>query len=157
VRQRGHVRIRPAVTDDLEALVALENASFQGDRLSRRSLRRFLRKGGDGVVLADDGAGRVLGSAIVLRRRRSTRERLYSLAVDPTARGHGLGRMLLDHLLAQARARGARAMRLEVREDNASALGLYREAGFREYGRLPGYYADGTAAVRMDCPLEGAG
>lgn len=149
------VRLRPAVPGDLDALLALENVSFREDRLSRRSLRRFLRKEQAPVVVAEDHTGRVVGSAIVLRRRGSGRERLYSLAVDPAARGLGVGRSLLDEVLASAAARGSVALHLEVREDNAPARALYLSAGFRETGVAPGYYADGAPAVRMERSLEG--
>lgn len=149
------LRLRPAAPGDLDALLALEHASFREDRLSRRSLRRFLRQADPPVLVAEDGTGRIVGSAIVLRRRGSAQERLYSLAVDPAARGLGVGRRLLDHTLASARARGSVALRLEVREDNAPARALYQAAGFRETGLVPAYYADGAPAMRMERSLEG--
>ncbi len=149
------VRLRPARARDLDALVCLEETSFAGDRLTRRSLRRFLASPRAPVLVAEGPGGTVLGSAVVLRRRGSGVERLYSLAVAPEARGSGVGGALLDHLLARAVLRGTRAVRLEVREDNGAAIGLYRSRGFHETGRTPGYYADGAAAVRMERPLEG--
>lgn len=149
------LRLRSAGARDLDALVRLEEASFTGDRLTRRSLRRFVVSTAGPVVVAEAPGGRLLGSAVVLRRRGSGVERLYSLAVAPEARGSGVGGALLDHLLDRALRRGARGMRLEVREDNGAAIGLYRSRGFRETGRTPGYYADGATAVRMERPLEG--
>jgi ribosomal protein S18 acetylase RimI-like enzyme len=45
-------------------------------------------------------------------------------------------------------------MRLEVREDNARAIGLYEKSGYRLFGRKPGYYADGATALRFEKTLE---
>jgi [ribosomal protein S18]-alanine N-acetyltransferase len=36
---------------------------------------------------------------------------------------------------------------LECRQDNSSAIKLYEKLGFRESGRRPGYYNDGSAAI----------
>ncbi|MDJ1007658.1 MAG: GNAT family N-acetyltransferase [Paracoccaceae bacterium] len=65
---------------------------------------------------------------------------LLTLAVDPAARRCGIGRGLLGQFEAEARARGATAAFLEVADDNAPALALYRAAGWAEAGRRPGYY-----------------
>lgn len=52
------------------------------------------------------------------------------MGVVPPLRGQGVGRRLLDGLLAAARSRGARRVRLEVIEQNLVAKGLYEQAGF---------------------------
>ncbi len=55
---------------------------------------------------------------------------LEDLFVLATARGHGLGRALVAATVALARARGCRRVELDVNEDNAPALALYRSFGF---------------------------
>ena len=50
-------------------------------------------------------------------------------------RGRGLGRQLLDACIADARVRGLTRIELEVRADNAPAIGLYERAGFVSEGR----------------------
>jgi GNAT superfamily N-acetyltransferase len=52
--------------------------------------------------------------------------------IDPTARGLGLGRRLLQELEQVARARGYRMLRLETEKALTEAQQLYRSAGFRE-------------------------
>lgn len=66
---------------------------------------------------------------------------LLGIGVLPAARGKGLGRRLLDDVLATAAERGATRMVLEVRRDNAIAQRLYAAAGFARVGGRPGYYA----------------
>jgi len=96
---------------------------------------------------------RLLGYALLLFRRRSRVARIYSLVVDAGQRGRGLGRELLADAEVLARRRGARVLRLEVRDDNAAARALYGAAGYREIARRAGYYEDGMDALRLEKPL----
>ena len=59
-----------------------------------------------------------------------------ALAVSPAARGHGLGRRLVDAGIAEARRRGVRKLGLRALSTNARAIALYERAGFTEEGRL---------------------
>jgi ribosomal protein S18 acetylase RimI-like enzyme len=60
---------------------------------------------------------------------------LTEIYVRRAMRGRGWGRRLLEEIETIARDSGAGAIHLEVRPDNAPALGLYREAGFAPTGR----------------------
>jgi ribosomal protein S18 acetylase RimI-like enzyme len=55
-----------------------------------------------------------------------------------------VGGALLEAAEAAARRRRCRAMRLEVRADNAAAIRLYERHGYRRLSRLEGFYEDGT-------------
>lgn len=67
---------------------------------------------------------------------------LYDLAVAPAHRGCGRGRALVEALLHWAADAGATSAYLQVRAQNAAALGLYEGLGFKtayEYHyRVPG-------------------
>lgn len=147
--------IRDAAAADLDALVALEQRSFRSDRMSRQQYRRHLRSGSAQVLVATDG-GSILGSAVLFFRRGSSLARLYSLASVPEARGRGIGAALLDAAEHAASERGCRALRLEVRTDNAAAIRLYESHGFRRIGCRPGYYEDGADAWRYEKGIRGA-
>lgn len=69
---------------------------------------------------------------------------IQTLAVLPAQRGRGLGRQLLEALLAEAVTRGVSDVFLEVRADNPVAINLYRRHGFDEIARRPGYYQPGS-------------
>jgi ribosomal protein S18 acetylase RimI-like enzyme len=55
---------------------------------------------------------------------------LYSLWLDPAARGNGLARALVAAAVDWARGRRARTVRLRVARDNAVARGVYESLGF---------------------------
>jgi len=54
------------------------------------------------------------------------------LAVLPGYRGKGLGRALLAFAEREALARGCCRLSIEVQQDNAPAIGLYRSFGFQD-------------------------
>lgn len=145
-------RVRFAEPRDLNDLVALEQKCFQADRLSRRSYRAFL-SGTSARVAVAEGDGALLGAAVLLFNRATSIARLYSLAVAPKARGRGIARALLRAVETAALDHGSAVMRLEVRIDNAPARSLYEREGFSAVARLPRYYADGTAALRLERSL----
>ncbi|MFM7548300.1 MAG: GNAT family N-acetyltransferase [Cyanobacteriota bacterium] len=76
------------------------------------------------------------------------------VAVDPEQRRHGLGRRVLEALLAEAQRRGAERATLEVASGNEAARRLYGRAGFREAGRRRGYYRNGDDALIQWRELE---
>jgi [ribosomal protein S18]-alanine N-acetyltransferase len=72
---------------------------------------------------------------------------LLTLAVAPEVRRRGLGRRLLAAFEAEARARGARSVVLEVAETNAAARELYGGAGYASAGYRRDYYGPAGARV----------
>lgn len=79
---------------------------------------------------------------------------LQVILVDARWREQGVARRLLAEVVEQARAWGSERLLLEVRAGNASAIALYRAAGFAEDGVRRGYYPPRQAgAVREDALL----
>ena len=59
---------------------------------------------------------------------------VISMWVDPRARGAGVGRALLDAVVAWARTHEPRVIRLSVTDGNDEARRLYQRFGFRDTG-----------------------
>lgn len=106
---------------------------------------------GGAIFVALDG-DRVLGTCAILPTDEigvtpRTFE-LVKLAVDPSARGQGIGRRLVQACVAAAQERGARQMVLLSSSLLTAALRLYEQAGFR-YAPVPPSNPYATADVYM--------
>lgn len=82
--------------------------------------------------------GRELYGIVGLERERRAKNRhkgtVVGMYVAPEVAGQGVGRALLDALVAHARAEGIESLVLTVTEGNAAAERLYAAAGFRSFG-----------------------
>jgi putative acetyltransferase len=89
----------------------------------------------EGETLAAVGALKELGGG---------RGELKSMRAAPAFRGKGAGRALLDHLMAEARARGYTWLGLETGNTPvfAAARALYEQNGFRQCAPFGNYVAD---------------
>ncbi len=147
------LHLRQATSDDLNALLQLEQRCFTEDRLSRRSFRRFIEMPRDRLIVAEtthEGASELLGYCLVLMSAATRLARIYSIAVLPTARGHGIGEQLIKTAEHEAASAGRILMRLEVREDNSGAITLYKRLGYRQFGTYRDYYEDHGTALRFE-------
>lgn len=137
---------------DLDALIALEQAVFTTDILSRRSFRHFLVSASASLIVAE-ADGKLAGYVLVLYPPRSKLARLYSIAVAPHVGRRGIGPLLLDAAEDAARRRGRRTMQLEVHEHNSRAIARYEKSGYRLFGTHRDYYDDRGDALRFDKAL----
>jgi ribosomal protein S18 acetylase RimI-like enzyme len=153
--RKSSIVVREAGLDDLDAIEGIENESFETDRVSRRSLRAFLRAPRRPVIAATMD-GELAGYALVSLRKGSRIARIYSLAVAARFARRGVGRALLQACEAYASRSGRATLALEVRYDNASAIALYESSGFRQFGEHRNYYADGATALRYEKPVSPA-
>ncbi|PHS59573.1 MAG: ribosomal-protein-alanine acetyltransferase [Alcanivorax sp.] len=146
--------LRTARADDLDALCALEQRCFSSDRLSRRSFRHWLRQSPCGLIVAEEEGHGLVGYALVMLYKGTRLARLYSIAVDASQRGKGLGEQLLDAAEHYAHRHRRLYLRLEVREDNAAAIRLYERRGYRLFGQTADYYEDHQDALRFQKRLH---
>ncbi|MFS2222862.1 ribosomal protein S18-alanine N-acetyltransferase [Pantoea sp. B65] len=73
---------------------------------------------------------------------------LFNIAVDPAFQRRGLGRQLLEHLIAELTQRDVLTLWLEVRASNRGAIALYEQLEFNEVSVRRNYYP--TAEGRED-------
>ena len=144
--------IRKATVDDVPALAELEQVCFDTDRLAPRNFRHLLTKGNASLIVEETDEG-IIGYSLVLYHRNISMARLYSLAVHPKKRGHGLAQALLAESEQVALARGVVTMRLEVRRDNGRAIDFYEKFGYQTFSTYPDYYEDHVDALRMEKAL----
>jgi ribosomal protein S18 acetylase RimI-like enzyme len=143
------IHIASAELTDLERLEHLEKQLFPGDRISSRQFRYLLNRA-NGFVLKAEQRGVLVGSIILLKRKKSDKLRIYSLGVAQAARKQGVAGELLRHAEKVAFTCGCNMLTLEVCEHNQPAIRLYRNAGFGLFGRKEKYYEDGCTALQMN-------
>ncbi len=144
--------IRPATRGDLPALRALEQTLFGAFAWSRSSIEAELVGTGRTVLIAEDALARPAGYAITLCTGETSD--LMRIGVRPDHQRRGLAGILLTGAIDAARQAGARRMLLEVAEDNAAALALYRGHGFVTIDTRVGYYRDGGNALVMMTAID---
>ncbi len=101
-------------------------------------LRRLQPSPGNWTFAAFRGSRMVGVVSFVRQERRKQQHKaaIYGFYIMKQYRGRRIGRLLLDEVLATARAmRGLRQVQLAVVESNGVAVRFYQSAGFRVYGR----------------------
>jgi ribosomal-protein-alanine N-acetyltransferase len=88
------------------------------------------------VALDDDQVAGYAGLSVVHRDEAW----VQNIAVRRDAQRHGVGRSLLEALLAEAARRGVTQVLLEVAVDNTAAQRLYATYDFEPVGIRRGYY-----------------
>lgn len=80
--------------------------------------------------------------------KRSHRGVVWGFYVDTAFQGHGIGRQLMEALIARARSiPGLERIYLTVSHRATAALALYRKLGFTEFGREPDAARTGTVSM----------
>jgi phosphinothricin acetyltransferase len=141
--------IRPATEADLAAILTIYNDAVTkttaiwneapSDLAGRELWFAGRRKAGFPVLVADEG--RVLGYGSFGEFRPFEGYRMtveHSVYVLDEAQGQGLGRMLLQALIEEARGMGKRVMVGAIDASNYASLALHETMGFEETGRMPG-------------------
>ena len=157
--QAMEIRVRRAEERDLDRIEELygragdaEEGRMDGSRWKRGvyPLRQDAREGLEaGALYVAELDGQIAGSAILLREQGSAYRNVpwqipfdvpvfvvHTLVVDPAYRRLGVGQALLSHAAAVGRKQGIRAIRLDVYEENYTAIGFYEICGYRRCGRI---------------------
>lgn len=152
IRLGANITIRKARLSDLDALLALEYASFQTDRMNRRAMRRALLSDYQEIYIAlSEGAA--VGYCCLHFRKAAKAARLYSIAVLAAYRRQGIAAQLLDRCYRLSRKMGYERIRLEARAAANRLINFYTQQGFYPVGLAKNYYEDGADALRMERQL----
>ncbi len=125
-----------ALIEELEARLATlypreSRHGFSVEKLPRERVAFFVSR--------DDDQAAGCGGVMIVGREYAEIKRMY---VRPAFRGRGLGRLMLEHLFAHARAQGLGVVRLETGIHQREAIALYESGGFRRIGPFGPYTDD---------------
>jgi phosphinothricin acetyltransferase len=136
--------IRPALDADAEAIADIYNqgmadrgATFETEPRTPEDIRTRIADDLRLPLLVAERTGHIVGWAGLS----SYRPRVcyagiaeFSIYLDRSARGHGIGRQLLEALVATARERGYWKLLSRIFPFNTASRALCRACGFREVG-----------------------
>jgi len=125
----------PAVREIYAAGIAAGNATFESETPEWDAFDAGKRPDLRLVAIAD---GVVIGwaaASAVSSRQVYAGVVEHSVYVAPDQHGRGVGRILLDALLARADALGVWTVQSSIFPENAASLRLHENAGFRTVGR----------------------
>jgi ribosomal-protein-alanine N-acetyltransferase len=142
-------RLRPLAATDLPQVLVIEVRAYPFP-WTEGIFRDCLKAGYSAWAMVDD-AGTI--GAYAFMSMAVDEAHVLNLCVDPGLQRHGLGRRLLHHLVALARAANATIVLLEVRKSNQPAIRLYDSEGFTRLGIRKNYYP--AAAGREDAIVLG--
>ena len=161
------MRIRRATVEDAEAIRAIYNAEVTGSTVTFDLVPRTAeeqvawlvqRSGAYAVLVAEDDDGTVLGFASLSPFRERP---AYSTTVENSVyvgrdrRGGGVGRALLEELVATATAHGFHTIIARIVGGHDASIALHQKVGFdvvgteREVGRKMGRWLDVVVMQRL--------
>jgi [ribosomal protein S18]-alanine N-acetyltransferase len=135
----GEVSTRPMREDDLDKVIAVENAAYEFP-WTLGVFRDCLRVGYSCWIVEVNE--QTVGHGIMSVAAQEAH--ILNLCIIPAVQRIGLGQALLEHLLDVAKAHQANELFLEVRPSNHAASRLYERAGFSSVGFRKAYYPDHT-------------
>jgi ribosomal protein S18 acetylase RimI-like enzyme len=139
-RTRGDDPEARALVAAMEAWIGERFGPQSPDRTSTVVGEEMAPPQGVFVVLYEDGEP-VAGGG--LRRLDEGGAEIKRMFVEPSARGRGFGRRVLDELEAVAAELGYRRLRLDTAQSMTTAIALYRSAGFVD---IPDYNGNSYAS-----------
>lgn len=128
-------QLRDMTSADLDAVLYIEQ-QVHSHPWTRGNFTESLASGHLCKVYADENE--ILGFAILMPAVDEVH--LLDICIGASSQGKGLGKGLLNAVLAIAGELKFARVILEVRPSNVAAIGLYRATGFGRIGLRRGYY-----------------
>lgn len=164
------VKVRSVTYDDAEAIRRIYNhevltSTVTFDMVPRSAEEQLVwideHSGAHPAIVAVDDLGQIAGFASLspYRSRPAYRTSVEdSVYVDASHRGRGVGRLLLEEVVALAALHGFHAVMARVVGNHETSIGLHRSCGFelvgieREVGRKFGRWLDVALMQRLLAP-----
>jgi RimJ/RimL family protein N-acetyltransferase len=170
LRDGTEVILRAPRMEDLDDLLRFINALVKEDAMilmtkpiARSEEAAWLSNSlseietGKAVYVVAEADGRVVANcSINFKKGKESHVCGLGIAIDKGYRDRGLGTIMMDELIRQARRFGKKLVLLDVFEPNRRARHVYEKAGFKVVGRTPKqirYKGRYIAAVHMSREL----
>ncbi len=124
------MKVRTLTVDDIDRV--MDAAALFDDPPVRTAVRAYLRHRRNVFLMAEDegrAVGFLRGTELDQVDTPHRQMFLYEIAVDPRVQRRGVGRALVEALLADCRRRGLDEVFVFTDPGNTAAVGLYRATG----------------------------
>jgi N6-L-threonylcarbamoyladenine synthase len=147
------MQLRALSIDDLPQVMDLERRLFQNEAWLEQTMAAEIASAQTHYVGAFDGS--LLGYAGLKVSGPSYSSDVQTIGVEPESQGSGIGRTLMNGLIAFAKRQGSEEVFLEVKAGNESAIALYLSLGFEQIDVRKRYYQpSGEDALVMRMPIS---
>ena len=141
-----NIKVRSAETKDIERIMEIDAVSFPNP-WKRETFEADMDDELKALWVAEaDGAVAGYLDAFVIP---TVESEILRIAVHPDFRQQKIAHNLVNFMLCYCNLIASPKALLEVREDNAPAIALYKSFNFGEDGRRPKYYDNTTDAILM--------
>ena len=136
-----NINIRSLTEDELPQVMQLDQLCF-GGLLSVDAYKREIQSPNSCLLIltTDDEQEKEQVIGIGCFWEILEEAHITILAIHPDFQAQGLGKLLLNSLLSEAKQKSLERATLEVAEGNVKAINLYQKFGFKEAGRRKKYY-----------------
>ena len=146
--------LREATMQDLAGIMAIERSCFIHDAWSEDVMASELEAEHTFYVVCLEN-DRIVGYGGLSKLEGSHQADIQTIATDPSSRGKGFGRAMMNALTTKAKELGAKEIFLEVRADNVVAQKLYSVFGYKRIGIRKNYYQpDNVDAFVMQTDIK---
>ena len=147
------ITYRVATAFDLPVFVSLDKELFPYSPWSASQYKEEFSAPTRHFVVAVDDEHSIIGYAGVFAPGAAEAD-VLTVGVVPNHRGKGVARQLMELLTNWAHNQGSTAMMLEVKVDNAEAIGLYESLGYSKLNTRKDYFGPGLHALVMRLELS---
>ncbi len=147
------ITYRVATSFDLPVFVSLDKELFPYSPWSASQYKEEFSAPTRHFVVAVDDEQSIIGYAGVFAPGAAEAD-VLTVGVVPNHRGKGVARQLMELLTNWAHNQGSTAMMLEVKVDNAEAIGLYESLGYSKLNTRKDYFGPGLDALVMRLELS---
>ena len=147
------IAYRVANAFDLTVFVSLDKELFPYSPWSASQYKEEFSSPTRHFVVAVDEAQNIIGYAGVFAPGGAEAD-VLTVGVIPSQRGKGIARQLMALITDWAKQQGSIAMMLEVKVDNAEAIGLYESLGYAKLNIRKDYFGTGLDALVMRLELS---
>lgn len=146
------ITYRVANAFDLPVFVSLDKELFPYSPWSTSQYKEEFSSPTRHFVVAVDAEQNIVGYAGVFAPGGAEAD-VLTVGVIPFQRGKGIAKALMALITDWAKKQGSIAMMLEVKVDNAEAIGLYQSLGYSQLNIRKDYFGAGLDALVMRLEL----